>query len=151
MTQDKSNKDGGGTPKRPEHWAWWARTLVHLPLDFFTWRCLCMRHTYTRPYMLPGARRQGWGEAAALTTLLSPFRVELIRCLIPHLKHSMGSGKATMHFALCSVSKSWCEMNTDQLQKFTHLLNMNETTKPDISSFPAKYTMPEVKSHKKKC
>jgi hypothetical protein len=58
---------------------------------------------------------------------------------IPHLERGTGSGKVTIRIAACGISKSWREAYPDELQKSVHLLNMKETTKPDISSFLIKH------------
>lgn len=43
--------------------------------------------------------------------------------------------------AICGLSKSWREENAEEVKKYGHLLNSKITTKPDISTFLAKYPM----------
>src|SRR5205823_1007852 len=58
------------------------------------------------------------------------------------LERGVGCNKVTIRMAACGLSQSWRERNTDDLQQYSHLLNMKITTNPDISAFLDKYPMP---------
>jgi hypothetical protein len=78
-----------------------------------------------------------------------PLRqIENIRSPIPSLERGTGSGKVPVRIALCGVSRSWRQQHSDEFNKYAHLLNMKEATKPDISAFLTQHPVSGIDGEK---
>ncbi|KAB5589706.1 hypothetical protein CTheo_6843 [Ceratobasidium theobromae] len=66
---------------------------------------------------------------------LTPRRVELVKCPIPHLERGVGSGRFVVRIAACGVSKGWKGENPEEYRRYTHLINLRVSSMPNIIQF----------------
>ncbi|KAB5587473.1 hypothetical protein CTheo_9089 [Ceratobasidium theobromae] len=117
MSHDESDGEGGLVIKRPVHRAHWETNLYEA----------IRVAEFKKAKARPGSSVSG----------LTPRRVELVKRPIPHLERGVGSGRFVVRIAACGVSKGWKEDNPEEYRRYTHLINLRVSSRPNIIQFLA--------------
>jgi hypothetical protein len=112
---------------------------------------MCTKLTYSKPLKVSNlydaihvAELEKARARPGLCPRLPLCKVEVIKSPIPSLERGSGSGKVPVRIAACGISRSWCQKYPDEYKKYTHLLNMKEVSKPDISLFLQQHPEPNL-------
>ncbi|QRV78266.1 hypothetical protein RhiJN_06281 [Ceratobasidium sp. AG-Ba] len=117
MSAEESDGEGGLCTKRPDYCAQWTNNL-YAAIDV--------------------AERKKPGFKSGVQSR----RTETVRCPIPRLERGAGSQKAVVRVAHCGISKTWRETYPDEFKRYSHLINSQDTIKPNIASFLEQHPEP---------